>query len=137
MPENRWLLKEEPDNYHFDRLLEDGSTAWSGVRNNWAQKNMRRARKGDSVLYYHTGRERSVVGIARVASDPYPDPGDESLVVFDVQPVKKLDRPVTLAEIKQLDCFSESPLVRMGRLSVVPITDAQWKAVEELARQSR
>lgn len=135
MPENRWLLKEEPDNYAFDRLLEDGSTAWVGVRNNWAQKNMRQAREGDAVLYYHTGRERSVVGIARIASDPYPDPDDDSLVVFDVEPVEKLDRPVTLAEIKQEDSFADSPLVRMGRLSVVPVTEEQWKTVQRLARE--
>lgn len=133
MGENRWLLKEEPNSYPFDRLLEDGSTAWDGVRNNWAQKNMRRARAGDRVLYYHTGRERAVVGIARITSDPYPDPGDDSLAVFDVEPVRALERPVPLAEIKQQDCFADSPLVRMGRLSVVPVTALQWETIERLA----
>ena len=130
----RWLFKEEPDNYHYDRLVEDGSTLWDGVRNNWAQKNMRSIQAGDRVLYYHTGRERAVVGIAEVTSDPYPDPADESLVVVDVEPVRKLDRPVKLAEIKASTEFAESPLVRMGRLSVVPITARQWQVIEKLER---
>lgn len=130
----RWLFKEEPGNYAFDRLLEDGSAVWSGVRNNWAQKNLRAASEGDEVLYYHTGRERRVVGVARITTDPYPDPNDQGLVVVDVEPVRRLDHPVTLAQIKQEECFADSPLVKMGRLSVVPITAAQFKRVQQLAK---
>ena len=130
----RWLFKEEPSNYHFGRLEEDGSTLWDGVRNNWAQKNLRSVRTGDQVLYYHTGKERAVVGIAAVTSDPYPDPADESLVVVDVEPVRRLERPVKLAEIKASEEFADSPLVRIGRLSVVPITAKQWKVVERIER---
>ncbi len=128
----RWLFKEEPGNYPFDRLLEDGSTVWSGVRNNWAQKNLRAATEGDEVLYYHTGRERRVVGIARITSDPYPDPADDRLVVVDVEPVRRLDQPVTLTQIKREECFAESPLLKMGRLSVVPLTAAQFRRVTRL-----
>jgi predicted RNA-binding protein with PUA-like domain len=130
----RWLFKEEPGNYHFGRLEEDGSATWDGVRNNWAQKNLRSIRTGDAVLYYHTGKERAVVGIAEVTTDPYPDPTDDSLVVVDIEPVRRLERPVKLAEIKASPEFDESPLVRMGRLSVVPITAGQWKVIEKLAR---
>lgn len=130
----RWLFKEEPGNYPFDRLLEDGSTVWSGVRNNWAQKNLRAASEGDEVLYYHTGKERRVVGIARITSAPYPDPEDDGLVVVDVEPVERLDNPVTLAQIKQEGCFADSPLVKMGRLSVVPISAEQFRRIRELAR---
>lgn len=130
----RWLFKEEPRNYHFGRLEEDGSATWDGVRNNWAQKNLRAAASGDQVLYYHTGNERAVVGIAEITSDPYADPSDGSLVVVDIAPVRRLERPVTLAEIKAVDEFADSPLVKMGRLSIVPVTTKQWKAVEKLAR---
>lgn len=130
----RWLLKEEPGGYSFERLLQDGGTQWSGVRNRLAQRNLRQARAGDGVLYYHTGKERAVVGIAEIAGDPYPDPADESLVVVDVRPVRKLARAVGLAEIKAQECFADSPLVRMGRLSVVPVTPEQWRLIERLGR---
>lgn len=129
----RWLFKEEPRNYNYAKLEKDGSTIWDGVRNNWAQKHLRSANAGDLVLYYHTGNERAVVGTARITSEPYADPGDDSLVVVDIAPVQRLARPVTLAEIKASDEFAESPLVRIGRLSVVPITAKQWKVIEKLA----
>lgn len=132
----RWLFKEEPSHYPWDQLVEDGKAVWTGVKNNWAQKNLREgAEKGDRVLYYHTGNERAVVGIAEIATDPYPDPGDDSgkRVVVDIEPVRKLERPVSLAEIKQEAIFQDSPLVRVGRLSIVPITAEQWAAVERLA----
>lgn len=134
MAKNRWLLKEEPDAYPFEELQEDGSTAWTGVRNNWAQKNMRQTAKGDAVLYYHTGRERAVVGIAEIVTDPYPDPDHDKRVLFDIEPVRALERPVELSAIKAEEIFAESPLVRIGRLSVVPITDEQWDKVLELAQ---
>jgi len=132
----RWLFKEEPDKYPYEQLVEDGSTMWDGVRNNWAQKNMRGIENGDTVLYYHTGRERAVVGLAEVISDPYPDPSDEAgkRVVVDIEPVEAFDNPVTLAQIKEEECFSESPLVRVGRLSVVPITAEQLRRLRQLAK---
>lgn len=130
----RWLFKEEPKNYNYAKLERDGSATWDGVRNNWAQKNLRSARDGDLVLYYHTGNERAVVGTARITSDPYADPTDDSLIVVDIVPVGRFARPVPLAEIKASEEFAESPLVKIGRLSIVPITARQWKTVEKLAR---
>lgn len=130
---NRWLFKEEPDSYSFEQFSEDGSTAWKGVRNAVAQRNLRATRPRDRVFYYHTGKVKAVVGVAEVITEPYPDPDDAKLVIVDIAPVRALAAPVRLAQIKELAEFSESPLVRIGRLSVVPITAAQWKAVERLA----
>jgi predicted RNA-binding protein with PUA-like domain len=131
-----WLFKEEPSSYNFEQFTEDGGTSWAGVRNPLAQKHLRSVRKGDRVFYYHTGSEKAVVGIARATSDPYPDPKDPSgkLVVVDVAPVQALKRPVTLAEIKALKAFADFPLTRLPRLSVMPVTDAEWKEIERLSR---
>ena len=130
-----WLFKEEPANYSFAQFTKDGGTSWSGVRNPLAQKHLRSVKKGDRVFYYHTGNEKSVVGIARATSDAYPDPGDKTrkLVVVDVAPVRALKRPVTLAEIKASKAFTEFPLTRLPRLSVMPVSDAEWKEIERLA----
>src|SRR5512140_3114181 len=97
-----WLFKEEPTHYSFDALVKDRSTVWSGVKNPLAQKHLHAVRKGDRIFYYHTGGEKAVVGIAKALRDAYPDPADPSgkQAVVDVAPVKKLPRPVTLAEIK-------------------------------------
>jgi predicted RNA-binding protein with PUA-like domain len=131
-----WLFKEEPSNYSFETFTKDGGTSWAGVRNPLAQKNLRSVKKGDRVFYYHTGNEKSVVGIARATSDPYPDPADKSgkLVVVDVAPVRALKRPVTLAEIKASAAFTSFPLTRLPRLSVMPVTDAEWKEIERLSQ---
>jgi predicted RNA-binding protein with PUA-like domain len=130
-----WLFKEEPTHYSYDDLARDGKTSWSGVKNPLAQKHLRSVKKGDRVFYYHTGDEKSVVGIARAAGDAYPDPKDKSgkLATVDVVPVKKLPRPVTLAEIKAKAFFEDFPLVRISRLSVMPVTDAQWSQIEKMA----
>src|SRR5213593_1391526 len=130
-----WLFKEEPTHYSFDDLAKDQRTIWSGVKNPLAQKHLHAVRKGDRIFYYHTGDEKSVVGIARALSDPYPDPEDPSgkYVAIDVAPVKRLPRPVTLAEIKADAAFKDFPLVRIGRLSVMPVTDAQWTRIEGMA----
>jgi predicted RNA-binding protein with PUA-like domain len=130
----RWLFKEEPDKYNYAKLERDGSTVWDGVRNHTAKNHLRAATVGDEVLYYHTGKERAVVGTARVTSQPYPDPADEAWSAVDIEPIARLARPVTLAEIKALPLFADSPLVRIGRLSVVPVTAAQWNAIEKLSR---
>jgi predicted RNA-binding protein with PUA-like domain len=132
-----WLMKEEPSNYSYDELARDGRTAWTGVRNPLAQKHLRSIRKGDRIFFYHTGKEKAVVGIARAASDAYPDPADKSgkLYAVDVEPVKKLAGPVTLASIKADKAFASFPLVRMARLSVMPVSDEEWKRIEGMARQ--
>ena len=134
-----WLFKEEPANYSFDALVEDKQTVWSGVKNPLAQKHLRSVQKGDRIFYYHTGDERAVTGIARALSAAYPDPQDKSgkLSVVDVGPVKKLPRPVTLAEIKADAAFKLFPLVRISRLSVMPVSDEEWKRIEEMAARRR
>ena len=133
-----WLFKEEPTHYSYDAFAKDKKTVWSGVKNPVAQRNLRSVRKGDSVFYYHTGDERAVVGIAKAAGDAYPDPKDKTgkAHVVDVVPVRKLKRPVTLAEIKADPFFKDFDLVRISRLSVMPVTDAQWARIEKLGGQA-
>ena len=132
----RWLLKTEPSDYAYDDLERAGKAVWDGVRNAVALKHLRSIRKGDEVLVYHTGDEKAVVGVAEVVKPAYPDPKfpEGKLLVVDIEARGKLGRPVTLAEIKALGEFEDSPLVRMGRLSVVPLTAAQWKAIEVLCK---
>jgi predicted RNA-binding protein with PUA-like domain len=131
-----WLVKEEPTHYSFDDLERDGATSWTGVRNPLAQKHLRSIARGDRILFYHTGDEKAVVGIARAAGDAYPDPADKAgrLYAVDVEPVKKLKAPVTLAAIKADKAFASFALVRMPRLSVMPVSEAEWKRIESMAR---
>lgn len=133
-----WLFKEEPTHYSFDDLVRDGKTSWSGVKNPLAQKHLRSVKKGDRVFYYHTGDEKSVVAIAKAAGDAYADPKDKTgkLATVDIVPVKKLARPVTLAEIKAKAFFKDFPLVRISRLSVMPVSDREWAEIEKLAGSS-
>jgi predicted RNA-binding protein with PUA-like domain len=136
----KWLVKEEPTHYGFDALVKDGKAAWSGVRNALAQRHLRAVKNGDRIFYYHSGDERAVVGVVKAVSDPYPDPEDASgkYVAVDVAPVARLPRPVTLAEIKADAAFKDFALVRIARLSVMPVTDAQWARIERMAgRPSR
>jgi predicted RNA-binding protein with PUA-like domain len=130
-----WLIKEEPRSYSFDRLARDGGTRWSGVRNPLAQRHLRSIRKGDRIYYYHTGSEKAVVGTARAAGDPYPDPADRSgrRAAVDVEPVGRLARAVTLAEIRTRRAFQGHPLLRLPRLSVMPLSDRQVAEIERLA----
>jgi len=130
-----WLFKEEPTHYSYDDLARDGKTSWSGVKNPLAQKHLRSVKKGDRIFYYHTGDEKAVVAIAKAAGDAYPDPKDESgkLSTVDVAPVRKLARPVTLAEIKAKAFFKDFPLVRISRLSVMPVADREWAEIEKMA----
>ena len=130
-----WLVKEEPTHYSFDDLLRDGRTTWSGVRNPLAQRHLQSMRKGDRIFYYHTGDVKSVVGIAKAASEPYVDPADAAgkLYAVDVVPVKKLKSPVTLAAVKADKAFASFPLVRIARLSVMPVTDDEWARIESMS----
>jgi predicted RNA-binding protein with PUA-like domain len=132
-----FLFKEEPTHYSFDDLTRDGKTSWTGVKNPLAQKHLRSVKKGDRIFYYHTGDEKAVVGVMKAAGDAYPDPGDKSgkLYAVDVAPGKKLPRAVTLAEIKADAAFKDFPLVRISRLSVMPVSDAEWNRIEKRASQ--
>ena len=134
-----WLFKEEPTHYGFDALVRDKRTVWSGVRNPLAQKHLRSVKKGDRIFYYHTGDEKAIVGICKALGDAYADPNDASgkASVVDVAPVKKLARPVTLAEIKADPAFKDFPLVRISRLSVMPVSDAEWSTIEAKAGPGR
>jgi len=128
MPGN-WILKSEPSGYSFADLERDGRTVWDGIRNAQALIHIRSMKKGDRALFYHTGSEKAIVGLARIESDPYPDPTakDDKLVVVDLAPEQPLQRPVTLAEIKADPAFATLGLVRHSRLSVVPVPPDQWK----------
>jgi predicted RNA-binding protein with PUA-like domain len=130
-----WLFKEEPSNYSFDDLTTDTRTAWSGVKNPLAQKHLHAVKRDDRIFYYHTGNEKAVVGIAKALGDAYDDPEDKSgkLAVVDVGPVRKIARPVTLAEIKADPAFKTFPLVRISRLSVMPVSDDEWRRIEAKA----
>ncbi|MFN2447127.1 MAG: EVE domain-containing protein [Vicinamibacterales bacterium] len=132
----RWLVKEEPTHYNFDQFAADGKTTWSGVRNPLAQKHLRAMKKGDRVFYYHTGNAKAIVGTARVASAPEPDAADPNgkLYVVELTADKPLASPVTLAAIKADKRFADFLLVRMSRLSVMPVTEEQWEAIERMAR---
>jgi len=132
-----WLLKTEPSAYSYDDLEREGRAVWDGVTNPVALKNLRAMKAGDEAFVYHTGDEKAVVGRARVARAAYADPkkGDARLVVVDLEPLGRLKVPVTLAEIKAMPAFADSPLVRQGRLSVVPLTPPQWKAVLDRGRK--
>ncbi len=129
-----WLLKTEPGQYAFEDLLRDGETAWTGVRNPQAQANLRAMRVGDQAIVYHSGEKRAV-GVAQVVKGAYLDPtsdGDETVCV-DVRALQPLPAPVPLEALKLEPAFAGSALLRQGRLSVVPLSPAEWKDLTELA----
>jgi predicted RNA-binding protein with PUA-like domain len=130
-----WLFKEEPTHYGYDAFAADKRAVWSGVRNPVAQRHLHAVKKGDRVFYYHTGDEKQIVGIAKALGNAYPDPDDPSgkAAVVEIAPVKKLARPVTLKAIKADRAFQDFPLVRISRLSVMPVTDDEWKRIERMA----
>jgi predicted RNA-binding protein with PUA-like domain len=127
-----FLLKTEPTTYSYADLEKAGQATWDGVANPFAVANLRAAKKGDLALVYHTGKEKAVVGVADVVSDGRDDPKDAKLAVFDLRARKAFVKAVTLATIKGEAVFADSPLVKQGRLSVVKLTDAQWKRLLEL-----
>lgn len=128
---NFWLVKQEPSAYSWSDFKRDGGTSWTGVRNYAARNNLRKMRKGDEVLFYHTGEEKAVIGIAKVVQTAYSDPtateGDWSAV--DLVPIKSLPRPVTLGEIKRAPPLRNIQLVRQSRLSVMPLTAAEFNRI--------
>jgi predicted RNA-binding protein with PUA-like domain len=130
-----WLLKTEPDHYSYADLERDGATIWDGVSSNAALMHIRAMQPGDLALIYHTGDQRQAVGLAEITSAPYPDPqaGDPKLVVVDLRPLRQLPQPVTLTAVKADPEFADFALVRQGRLSVVPATEAQWARLLRMA----
>jgi len=130
-----WLIKSEPSAYSWDRLVKDGRTNWSGVRNFQAAANLRAMKKGDRAFFYHSNEGLEIVGVAEVVKEAYPDPGDKTgkFVMVDVVPVEAAKRPVTLKEIKANPALKDMKLVRMSRLSVSPVTAEEWRTIAKLA----
>jgi len=130
-----WLVKSEPSTYGWDQLVKDKQTTWDGVRNFAARNHLKAMKKGDEVLFYHSNEGTEIVGIAKVSKEFYPDPtsDDANWVVVDLKPYKKLKKPVTLSQVKSDKRLTEMALVRLGRLSVQPVTESEWKIVMELA----
>src|SRR6476659_11134480 len=128
-----WLLKTEPSTYSFADLVKAKETRWDGIENPTALRNMKLAVAGDRALVYHTGDVKAAAGECEIIKPAYPDPKNARLVVIDVRAGKPLPKPVSLAIIKRDPLFADSPLVRQGRLSFVPLTAAQWKRIHELA----
>ena len=129
-----WMVKQEPSSYSWSDFVAEGGTSWTGVRNFAARNNLRKMRKADAVLFYHSGDEKAVIGIAKVTRTTYPDPtakeGDWSTV--DLAPVKPLARPVTLREIKGNSRLKGIPLVRQSRLSVMPLAEPEFREIENM-----
>lgn len=130
-----WLMKSEPGTYSWDELVADGSTEWDGVRNNAARLHLKAMKRGDEACFYHSGTERSVIGIMRVTREAAPDPGNPDWVSVEVEAVRALERPVTLKEIKSDPGFAKMELVRQSRLSVSPVRNEEWAKVLDLARR--
>jgi predicted RNA-binding protein with PUA-like domain len=130
-----WLLKTEPDCYAWDDLARDKKVTWDGVTNALALKHLRTMKRGDLALIYHTGDQRQAIGVAEITSSPYPDPKgeDERHVVVDLKPKRTLKRPITLDEIKADPAFAGWDLLRIARLSIVPVPEPMWKRLEELS----
>lgn len=131
-----WLLKTEPSEYAWADLERHGRTVWDGVSNPAALRNLRQMQAGERAIIYHTADEKAAVGIAEVVRPAYPDPKlrNQKRVVVDLAPVARLAAPVTLAAIRAMAVFKDSPLVRQARLSVVPLTPAQWQALAGQAK---
>ena len=134
----KWLLKTEPDCYSWDDLIRDKKAVWDGVSNALALKHIRTMKKGDQALIYHTGDQRTAIGIAEIVSNPYPDPKEEDdrLAVVDLKPKRKFSRGVTISDIKADPTFAGWDFIRIGRLSVVPVPEKMWERIEELAKES-
>jgi predicted RNA-binding protein with PUA-like domain len=132
---NHWLLKTEPSAYSFADLERDKKAVWDGVSNALALKHLRSMKRGDLAFIYHTGDEKRIVGIAEITSDPYPDPKekDARLVVVDLKPRERMSGPVTLSEVKADGEFRDFELVRMGRLSVMPVSESRWKKLLKMS----
>lgn len=130
-----WLIKSEPFKYSWDQFVKDGKTFWDGVRNYAARNNLRAMKKGDKVFFYHSNEGLEIVGLAQVVKEAYQDPttDDANWVVVDFKPVKKLKKPVTLKQVKEKKQLAEMALLRLSRLSVQPVTEAEWEIVMEMA----
>ena len=133
---NHWLLKTEPSTYSFGDLTKAGRATWDGVSNPVALRHLGAMRKGDQAFIYHTGDEKAIVGIAKVVGEPFPDPklGDPKRLVVDLEAVRPVPKPIPLSAVKADRRFADFALVRISRLSVMPVSSEQWKLLESLSR---
>ncbi len=134
MPARHWLIKSEPEAYSWDDLVRDGETLWDGIRNHTAKLNLRAMKEGDQAFFYHSVTGKEIVGIVEVSAAGLPDPKDEAWAAVKVKPVRALERPVSLAEIKADKKLADIELVRLSRLSVAAIRPAEWERVLELVK---
>ena len=134
---NYWLAKQEPKSYNFSILKKDKKTIWDGVHNNLALKHINNMKKGDLILFYHSGDEKQVVGIMEVSSKPYSNPEEtnERFVVVDVKYKKELQNPVTLSEMKKQKKFKNWELLRISRLSVMPVPKEIWNSIIKMSKK--
>ena len=130
-----WLIKSEPFKYSWDQFVKDGSTFWDGVRNYGARNNLRAMKKGDLAFFYHSNEGLEIVGIAKVIKEAYQDPttNEDAWVAVDFKPYKKLKKPVSLAVIKSQKSLSNMALIKLGRLSVQPVLEAEWNLIIALS----
>ena len=135
MAKQHWLVKSEPDKYPFERLVSDGSTSWDGIRNFEARNNLRTMKTGDLCLFYHSNEGKAVVGIAKVAREAYPEAKAKDWTAVDLEPVRPLARPVTLAEIRAHHALAEMMVLRRPRLSVSPVTKGEFDAIVALSKE--
>ena len=133
----RWLMKSEPESYSWDDLVRDSATEWDGVRNNAARLHLKAMQPGDEAFFYHSMSDKAVVGIMKVTRAAEPDPKAPDWVRVRVEPIRKLERPVTLADIKVEPSLAKMELIRQSRLSVAPVRDDEWAKVLEMAKQAR
>jgi predicted RNA-binding protein with PUA-like domain len=129
-----WLIKSEPKTYSFAKLEADRRTAWEGVRNYEARNNLRAMKNGDLALYYHSGSDKAIVGVARVVREPYADPGDDTWTLVDFEPVAAMREPVTLAAVRAHKILGKMAFVKKGRISVTPVTPDEFKAALAAAK---
>ena len=132
---NYWLLKEEPKNYSFDILEKEKNTTWDGIKNNLALKHIKQIKKGDELFIYHSGVEKLIIGIAKAISKPDPNQNNEKLLVFDIKIKKRLKRAISLKEIKSNSIFKDFELVRLPRLSVMPVSQKYWNYIIKLSEE--
>jgi len=132
-----WLVKSEPSAYSWEQLVKDKQTDWTGVRNYAARNHLKAMKKGDEVFFYHSNEGLEIVGIAKVAKEFYQDPTtkEEAWIAVDIKPVKKLKHPVSLEQIKKEKRLQNMALLRLGRLSVQPVTDEEWEVVMEMSNK--
>ena len=133
---NFWLVKQEPSKYNWDQLVKDKKTYWDGVRNYQARNNLKSMKKGDLALFYHSVKGKEVKGIAKIIREHYPDPttDDDRWVVVDLKPVKPLNQPVALGDMKQNSQLREISLIKQSRLSVIPLTKTEFKTILKMGK---